>query len=92
MRLCDEPVERREVAEERVHVAVVGHVVPEVGLGRRVERADPHGVDAEPDEVVEAGRDPVEVAHAVAVGVLEGTGVDVVDDAGLPPGGSHGGT
>jgi hypothetical protein len=63
-----QPVEPRQVAVERVDVAVVGHVVAEVGLGRRVERRDPQGVDPEPHQVVEVGGDAVEVAGAGAAG------------------------
>jgi len=78
-------VEVRQRAEERVDVGVVGDVVAGVGLGRRVERRQPDGVDAELDEGVEPGRDAGEVAHPVAVAVGEGARVDLVDDGGAPP-------
>ena len=67
MGLGDQPVEVGEGAEDRVDVAVVGHVVAEVGHRRAEERREPDGVDAEPRQVVEARRDAVEVADAVAV-------------------------
>ena len=44
-------VEVGERAEQRVDVAVVGHVVAGVGLRRAVERREPHGVDAELGQV-----------------------------------------
>ena len=84
--LGEQAVEVVEGPEERVDVAVVGDVVAEVGHGRAEERREPDGVDAEPGEVVEVRRMPGQVAHAVAVGVGEGAGVDLVDDAPLPPG------
>ena len=81
----DEAVEVGEGAEERVDVGVVGDVVAEVGHRGGEDGGEPDGVDAEPLEVVEALDDAGEVADAVAVGVLEGAGVDLVDDAALPP-------
>ena len=80
-----EGVEVVERAEERVDVAVVGHVVAGVLLGRRVERRQPDGVDAEVGQGVEAARDPGQVADPVAVAVGERAGVDLVDDGGAPP-------
>ncbi len=86
-----EAVEGGEVAEERVDVAEVGHVVAEVGHGGAVERRQPDGVDPQPGQVVEPLAHALEVADAVAVGVGEGPGVDLVDDAGSPPGSGGGG-
>ena len=51
----------------RVDVAVVGDVVAEVGLGRRVERRDPQRVDAEPVQVVEPLLDAGQVTGGPAV-------------------------
>ena len=83
-------VEVVEGAEQRVDVAVVGHVVAEVGHRRPVERADPDGVDPQPRQVVEPGPDALQVADPVAVGVGEGPGVDLVEDRGRPPRLGHG--
>ena len=83
--LMEEFVEIGEGAEDGVDGGVVGDVVAEVGHGRGVEGADPEGVDAEGDEVVEAGGDAGEIADAVGVCVLKTAGVDLVDDSGLPP-------
>ncbi len=84
------PVEVGERSEQRVDVAVVGHVVAGVLLRRGEERGEPDGVDAELGEVVEACRDAGQVAHAVAVGVRERTGVDLVDHGRAPPLGARG--
>src|SRR5207247_8462577 len=52
---------------------------------RGVDRGKPERVHAEIDEVVEALRDPSQVADPVAVRVLERAWVDLVDDRVLPP-------
>ena len=75
-----EPLEAGQVAVARVDRAVVGDVVAVVAQRRREERQHPHGVDAELDEVVELGGQPVEVADAVAVRVAERADVQLVDD------------
>ena len=67
------------------HLAVVADVVAVVGVGRVEVRAEPDDVDAEVLQVVELGGDAGQVADAVAVRVLEGAGVDLVDDGLLPP-------
>ncbi len=86
MGVGDQPVEVLEGPEQWVDIAVVADVVPEVGHRRAVERGEPQRVHAQPDQVVEVGPDAGQVAHAVAVGVGEGPGVDLVEDGLLPPG------
>ena len=86
--ILEKRVEVGQRAEDGVDVAVVGDVVAEVGHGGGEERGQPQGVDAQPGEVVEVGTDAVEVADAVAVGVGERAGIDLVDDGPLPPRGS----
>ena len=75
------------VAEARVDVLVVADVVAAVGHRRRVDRRQP---DARPRPASamwsRRAADPAQVALAVAVGVLEGARVDLVDDGVLPPG------
>ena len=78
-------VEGREVAEERVDVAVVGDVVAEVRHRRAVDRRQPERVDAEPLQVVQPRAHALEVADAVARGVGERARIDLVDDGLLPP-------
>ena len=81
----EQRVEVVERAEDRVDVAVVGDVVAEVRHRRGVERRQPDRLDAERRQVVEVAGDPRQVADAVAVGVGERAGVDLVDDPALPP-------
>ena len=78
-------VEVRQRAQLGVHVAVVVHVVPAVGERRRVERAQPDGVDPQFLQVRDLGRDALDVAEAVAVGVGEAARVDLVDGGLAPP-------
>ncbi len=83
-----QPVEVGQRPEERVDIAVVAHVVAEVGHRRAVERRQPDGVDTQPDQVVEVAADPLEVADTLArarLGVGEGPGVDLVDHRRVPP-------
>ena len=85
MRIGDKRVEVGERAEQRIDAAIVGDVVAEVGNGRRVDRLYPDGVDAEAFEVIEPRPDAGEIADAVAVRVLKGPWIDLVDNAALPP-------
>jgi hypothetical protein len=62
----DHAVEVVEGAEPRIHVAVVGDIVAAVRERRRIERAEPDGVDAQLREVVDARDDARDVADAVS--------------------------
>src|SRR4051794_35929897 len=78
------PIKIVESAEHWLDACVIGHVIPKVGHGRFVDGRYPEGVNAQPLQVVEPARDPVEIAYAVAIGVHEATRVNLVDDARLP--------
>ena len=81
----DQRVEAGQVAEERVDVARVGHVVAVVGHRGGVERGQPERVHAEQVQVAEPLADAGQVTHAVAVAVGEAADVDLVEDGGPPP-------
>jgi hypothetical protein len=83
--LVDEPLELAHRPVVGVDARVVGDVVAVVAQRRGVERQQPQGGDPEVGEVVELAREPTEVADAVAVGVGEGTHVQLVDDGVLEP-------
>ena len=85
VRLVEQSLEVVERADLGEHVDVVGDVVAAVTQRRGEERRDPETVDAEPVQVVELLAQAVEVADAVAVGVLEGPHEDFVEDGSLEP-------
>ena len=85
VRLRHQRVEIGQRPEDRVDVDIVGNVVAEVLHRRDEEGRDPHRVDAEVGDVAEPARDAGEVADAVAVRVLEGAWIDLVDDGAAPP-------
>ena len=72
-------------AEQRIDILIIGNIVAVVVLRRLVDRGEPHHVHAEVGEVVETAGDALQVADAVAVGILEGTRVDLVDHRVGPP-------
>ena len=72
-------------AEPRIDAVEVGDVVAVVAVGRREERHQPEARDAEVGEVVDAPREPGEVADPVAVVVQVRLDVEAVDDRRLPP-------
>ena len=86
VRLDDQFVERRQIAEERIDIARVRDVVTVVGHGGAHDRAQPQRVDAEQFEVAELVDDTGEVADAVAVEIGERPRIDLVEDRRTPPG------
>jgi len=85
VRLAQEELEILERAAVRVHVGVVGDVVPVVAQRGRVERKEPEGGHAQVLKVVEAAGEAAEIAETVAVAVLESTDPEFVDDCVLVP-------
>src|SRR5262249_41576868 len=79
-------VEIAKRPEERIDIDIVGDVIAEVSHRRRVDRRQPDRVDPEPAQIIDALEDPTEVADTIAVAVLEGAGIDLIDDGRLPPG------
>ncbi len=71
VRLLEERVEVGERAEQRMNRAVVANVVAEVPHRGGKDGGDPDRVDSEADQVLEPLSDPVEIADAVALRVLE---------------------
>jgi hypothetical protein len=72
-------------AEARVDVGVVGDVIAPVGERRGVDGRQPDGIGAQIGDVVQALRDALQVPLPVAVGVLKGARIDLVDDRVAPP-------
>ena len=85
VRLGEQLVHVVERAEQRVDVLVVGDVVAVVVLRGPVDRGQPQHVHAKISQIIETAGDALQVADAVAVRVLEGTRVDLVDHRVGPP-------
>ena len=85
LRLGDKIVKVSHAAVERIDGGVVGDVIAVVDAGRGIHRRDPDGIDAEVVQIVEARRDALDIADAVAVRVLKAARVDFVDDSVTPP-------
>ena len=85
VRRVDEALEVVERAVHRVDRRVVGDVVAVVPERRRVEGQQPQAGDAEVVQVGELLGQPGKVADAVAVAVVEGADVGLVDDRVLVP-------
>ena len=65
--------------------AVVGDVVAVIVVRRSVDGGEPQYFDAEVCQVRNLLGDAGQVADAVAVGVVEGAGVNLIDNGFLPP-------
>jgi hypothetical protein len=85
MRVPDQLLEVLERPEHRVHVAVIGDVVPAVGLRRRVERGEPDRVHAEIRQVRHPRADARQVAVPVTVAVGEAADIRLVAHRPPPP-------
>jgi len=90
MAAVNEPLEVLQRSEPRVDPDVVGDVVAEVEIGRRVDRREPDRVDPEGArravvQVIEVVLDARQVAEPVAGDVGEAAGIDLIDDPGTPP-------
>ena len=81
----DEVVEVAKRPEERVHRAVVGNVVAGVALRGREEWRKPQGVDAQRGDLRQLEGNARQVTDAVAGGVPERAGVDLVNHRSAPP-------
>src|SRR5579885_3147621 len=89
-RLTHQPIERREVAELRMHVAIVADVVAPVLERRRIDGAKPDRVDPKRPigaviEIVEVFDDAVEVSYSISVRVGKTARVDLIEDRPAPP-------
>ena len=85
LRFGDEAAEVLHRAEVGIDRAVVGDVVTVVAAGRRIERQQPDGGDAELLQIIELLGQAREVADAVIVAVGERLDVQLVDDRVLVP-------
>ena len=85
MGLLHQVVEILQRAESGVDIAIVGDVVAEVAHGRGEYRRQPDGVNAQIGNIVEATGDTHQIANAIAVLILKGARVDLIDYRATPP-------
>src|SRR5580704_18024817 len=85
MRLGDQPVEIRKIAEDRSNVAIIRNVISEIRHRRRINRRNPNRIDAKSHHMVEALNDSRKIADSIAVGILKRPRINLIDDATLPP-------
>ncbi|PLU74671.1 hypothetical protein BMJ19_36725 [Sinorhizobium medicae] len=78
-------VEIVERAEHRIDVAIIRNVIAHVRLGRGEERREPDGIDTERGDMRKPPGNAAKVTHSVAVGVLERSRIDLIDDRSAPP-------
>ena len=78
-------VEVVDGSELRIDVAVVVDVIAAIRQLRRIERAQPDGVDAEFLQIIDLLGDACDLPQSFAFGILEGTRVDLIDHGLLPP-------
>ncbi|MNZ99622.1 hypothetical protein D3C78_1189560 [compost metagenome] len=81
----DQPVEIGQCAEHRIDIDIVRDVVTEILHRRGEERRNPDGVRAETGNMRQPVGDALEIADAVAIGVLIGARVDLIDHGAAPP-------
>src|SRR3546814_19942871 len=85
MRRGDQAIEIFERAEQRIDIAIIGYVIAEISHWRGIERRYPDRVNAERDEIAKPALDALQVANAVAIGIEERAGIDLIKCAPLPP-------
>ena len=83
--LGDEAVHILHRAEVGVDAAVVADVVAVILVGGGIHGAEPQEGHTQVLQLVQLGDDAWNVADAVAVGVAEAAGIDLVDNGFLPP-------
>ena len=86
MDFSQQAVKIRHAAKHGVDGAVIGHIVAEVMHGRRVNGRKPHHAHIEALQVIQAGGHASQVADAIAVTILKGARVNLVNNFSLPPG------
>jgi hypothetical protein len=68
-----------------VHAGIIGDIVAIVLQRRGVEGQEPDSGDPEILQIIQLLRQPCEVSHPIAVAVIEGAGMEFVDDGVFVP-------
>lgn len=90
-RALEQVIKIADGAVLRIDGLIMGDVIPEIDLRRRVHGRDPDRVDAKIFEVTKSALDSLEIAFTIPVGVLEAAWIDLVDNGVFPPGIGGGG-
>ncbi len=80
MRRFDKGFEIGHIAVHRLHVVVIGDIVAVVLEGGGVKGEQPDGVDAEVFQIIEFFYQPLKVADAVGITIVEGADMHLIDD------------
>ena len=72
-------------AEQRVDILIVGDIVAVIVLRGLVDGGEPQHIHAKTCKIVKTTGDALDVANAVAIGILEGTRVNLIDHRIGPP-------
>ena len=82
---ADKVVEVGHGPKLRIDGVVVRYIVTEIDERRRRARRDPNGIHSQTLEVVKARGYALQIAHAVAICILETSRIDFVEYRVLPP-------
>ena len=77
-----------EISQGSIHwidVLVIGNVIAEIDLRRRIARSDPDGIHTQFLQIIQLGLDPLEIADAISVAVGETSRIDFIENGMLPP-------
>ena len=64
---------------------IVPDIIAHIGVGRVVNRAEPHRTDAQPLQIIQPPDNSSQIADTVPVGVLKAAGIDLIENAFFPP-------
>ena len=85
MRLCNQLVKVGKRSIFGIHITIIRDIISEILLRRGKERADPDGIHPQRGNIVQTRRYARQIANSVAVGVLKGPRIDLIDDGSFPP-------
>src|SRR5215475_5991520 len=72
-------------SEQSIDVAIIADIIAAVGHGRGIDRGNPERINAEPFKIAKTLLYSSEVTDSIAICILEGPWIDLIDDAVLPP-------
>jgi hypothetical protein len=85
----EQSVKIRHAAEDGSDSGVIADVVAEVRHRGGKDRRDPQRVDTELGQIRKPADDVWQITHAIAIAILNGARIDLIDDGCLPSGLDH---